>query len=229
MRITGNPANNGAGFGALLWLVSFARGTLALVGFLAIAVAVHPSSRDWIVRHVVAFGQIAVEPAGAVSAEGAIVSEDSPTAREQRVLTEFIAKRFRVAEQAVATYVAAAYRAGAAHKVDPALILAVAAVESRFNPVAESVFGAKGLMQIIPKFHHDKLAPHGGSDALLDPEVNIEVGTQILREYLRRFGDLEGALQVYAGAADEVAAQYASKVVAERSRIEQALLRSRRT
>jgi soluble lytic murein transglycosylase-like protein len=96
------------------------------------------------------------------------------------------------------------------------------AIESRYNPVAESVLGAKGLMQVIPKFHLEKLADHGGEQALLDPEVNILVGTQILREYLRRFGETETALQMYAGAFDEPTSQYAFKVLAERARLEQA-------
>ena len=110
----------------------------------------------------------------------------------------------------------------------PALILAVAAVESKFNPVAESAFGAKGLMQIIPRFHPEKLAEHGGPDALLDPEVNIDVGAQILREYLRRFGETEAALQMYAGASDEPGTAYAAKVLAERARLEQLLRQVRR-
>src|SRR2546430_5856243 len=145
---------------------------------------------------------------------------ETPVEREQRAVTEFIAKRYRVSEGAVAGYVAAAYRAGEQHSVDPLLILAVMAVESRYNPVAESVAGAKGLMQVIPKYHLDKLMDHGGEHVLLEPEVNIQVGTQILREYQRRFRDTETALQVYAGAFDEPSSQYANKVFAERARLE---------
>ena len=140
--------------------------------------------------------------------------------REQRAVSEFIAKRYRVSEQAVAGFVAAAYRSGGEYSVDPLLILAVVAVESRYNPVAESVVGAKGLMQVIPKFHLEKLLDHGGEYALLDPEVNISVGAQILREYQRRFGDTETALQMYAGAFDEPTSQYAAKVLAEKARLD---------
>jgi soluble lytic murein transglycosylase-like protein len=100
------------------------------------------------------------------------------------------------------------------------LILAVMAIESLYNPVAESVMGAKGLMQVIPKYHLEKLSDHGGEHALLDPEVNILVGTEILREYHRRLGDLEAALQMYAGALDDPASQYSQKVLAERLRLE---------
>ena len=114
-------------------------------------------------------------------------------------------------------------------KVDPLLILAVMAVESRYNPVAESSMGAKGLMQVIPKFHADKLVEHGGEGALLDPQVNIQIGAQILREYLRRFGETETALQMYAGAFDEPNSSYAFKVLAERARLEQMLKQLRRS
>ncbi|HZQ71324.1 MAG TPA: transglycosylase SLT domain-containing protein [Burkholderiales bacterium] len=157
-----------------------------------------------------------------VVAAGPIQTPVGETAREreQRAVTEFIAKRYRVSELAVAGFVAAAYRAGAEYSVDPLLILAVMAVESRYNPVAESVTGAKGLMQVIPKFHLEKLLDHGGEEALLDPDVNITVGAQILREYQRRFGDTETALQMYAGAFDEPTSQYASKVLAEKARLE---------
>ena len=151
-----------------------------------------------------------------------------PAERDQRVLAEFIAKRFRVARDAVAGVVAAAFRAGSEHRVDPLLVLAVVAVESRFNPVAESAVGAKGLMQVLPKYHQDKLTQHGGDAALLDPVLNIEIGTRILREYLQRAGDLESGLQMYGGAVDEPLAQYAGRVLSERARLDQHLARLRR-
>jgi len=228
------PAGNSVlwtGIGAFLKVWSLARAMLALVGLvavLAVATASMPSSRDWVVRQAVAFSQLAVEPAGSVSAAGEIQAEDRARLRDRQAITEFIAKRYRVAEEAIAGYVATAYRAGAEQRVDPLLILAVAAVESRYNPVAESVMGAKGLMQVIPKYHHEKLEEHGGADSLLDPHVNIRVGAQILREYMRRFGETQVALQMYAGSSDEPNAVYAGKVLAERSRLEQTLARAKR-
>lgn len=152
-----------------------------------------------------------------------------PAERDQRALADFIAKRFRVARDAVGGFVAAAFRAGTEHRVDPLLILAVVAVESRFNPVAESSLGARGLMQVLPRFHQDKLAEHGGDAALLDPVLNIDIGTRILREYLRRAGETESGLQMYGGAFDEPSAQYAGKVLSERARLQQLLVRVRRS
>jgi len=163
-----------------------------------------------------AFSLSALVAEGPIEVSGA----ETPQQREQRFMVESIAKRYRVSESAVAEYVAAAYRAGDQYSLDPLLILAVMAVESRYNPVAESGVGAKGLMQVMPKFHLEKLADHGGEDALLEPEVNIQVGARILREYQRRFHDTETALQMYAGAFDEPTAQYANKVLAEKARLE---------
>ena len=232
------PVYNGnairfAGVTAALRLFSVARGALALLGLAAVLAVLLaaglPAPRQTVQRLWIPLAGNWEAQASNVTA-GTIVAEvaDKSPLREQRALAESIAKRYRVAPDAVHGYVAAAYRAGGQYKVDPLLVLAVMAVESRYNPVAESALGAKGLMQVIPKFHLEKLLEHGGDSALLEPEVNIQVGTQILREYLRRFGETETALQMYAGAFDEPTSQYAFKVLAERSRLEQVQARSRR-
>ena len=195
-----------------------ARGGLAVIGLGAlIGFAVLPLQGFQFLRH------LAVDPFSvpATTTSGAIqASVETGAEREQRALAESIAKRWRIADSAASTFVSIAYRAGAAHSVDPVLILAVMAVESRYNPVAESDMGAKGLMQVIPKFHLEKLLDHGGEPALLDPEVNIHVGAQILREYYRRFGEMQTALQMYAGAFDDPSSTYAHKVLAEKARLE---------
>jgi len=193
-----------------------AKSLLAFTGIAAVGglllLPLHGDGARW-------YGDGVFEPAVAVS--GAIQAfPETPLEREQRAITEFIAKRYRVSDAAVANYVAVAYRAGEQYNVDPLLILAVMAIESRYNPVAESVVGAKGLMQVMPKYHLDKLAELGGEEALLEPEVNIQVGAQILREYQRRCRDTEAALQMYAGAFDEPSGQYSTKVFAERARLE---------
>lgn len=209
--------------GAVLRLVSATRSVLALIGLAAVLAASLPGVREPLLRRMPPVPS-AWDAAVTNTSAGAIqpVVFDAARVREQRAVVEFIAKRYRVAEEAIAGFVASAYRAGSELKLDPLLILAVMAVESRYNPVAESVLGAKGLMQVIARFHLDKLIEHGGEPALLDPEVNIQVGARILHEYLRRFGDLETALQMYAGAFDEPTSQYSSKVLAERARLQQA-------
>jgi soluble lytic murein transglycosylase-like protein len=176
--------------------------------------------------------QALVPAAEASAAEGGSVpalAVETPLQREQRTVAEFIAKRYRIADSAAAHFVAVAYRAADQHRLDALLVLAVMAIESRYNPVAESVMGAKGLMQVIAKYHLEKLSDHGGEQALLEPEVNILVGAQILREYYRRFGDLETALQQYNGALDDPNSQYTAKVLAEKARLEPLRLKARST
>jgi soluble lytic murein transglycosylase-like protein len=75
-------------------------------------------------------------------------------------------------------------------------------------------------MQIIPKFHADKLAEFGGEKSVFDPESNIRVGTRILREYLSRTGNVGIALQMYAGALGDDNDTYTNKVLAEKQRLQ---------
>jgi soluble lytic murein transglycosylase-like protein len=211
-------------------LYSMAKAGLSLVGLAAVCgLILLPVDRTWVASLPSVPGELfddAPTPLAASSISPVMI--ETPQEREQRALADFISRRWRIAESAASSFVAIAYRAGKQHSVDPLLILAVMAIESRYNPVAESTVGAKGLMQVIPKFHLEKLLDHGGEEALLDPEVNIQVGAQILREYYRRFGDQEMALQMYAGAFDEPTAQYASKVFAERARLEPVRQRARK-
>ena len=141
----------------------------------------------------------------------------------QQALVEHLSRRFFIATGATERMVLASYRAALEVGLDPLLVLAVISVESRFNPIAESVMGAKGLMQIIPKYHLDKLRAAGGEDAVFDPESNIQVGARILQEYVYRTGTLEAGLQFYNGALRDNSAAYAQKVMAERARLEQVL------
>jgi soluble lytic murein transglycosylase-like protein len=133
-----------------------------------------------------------------------------------------VSRRFRIAGDAAYELVGAARLAGQSYGIDPLLVLAVIAVESRFNPIAESDYGARGLMQIVPRFHPEKVPGPYGERALLDPWTNIHVGTRILREYLDGAGSLEAALQRYGGAAEDPDRAYARKVLGELERFRRA-------
>lgn len=228
----------------MIRLFSLARGLFALVGMAAVLLVALPASRGPVLdqlaevattAHAETAAPVATaqaeeedEQEPALSEAEAVTGPETAQEREQRAVAKFISRRYRVADSASAEFVSTAYRVGREVAVDPLLILAVMAVESRYNPVAESSMGAKGLMQIIPRYHPEKLVEHGGEHALLNPEVNIQVGAQILHEYLRRFGGTEAALQKYAGAVDEPTAQYSVKVLAEKARLQHILQRSRR-
>src|SRR3954470_20660913 len=137
----------------------------------------------------------------------------------QTALVGYLSRRFLVAREVTERIVGVAYGAARDVGLDPLLVLAVISVESRFNPIAESVMGARGLMQIIPKYHQAKLVPLGGEAALWDPEANIRLGALILQEYVSRTGTLEAGLQYYNGAFWDGRALYAQKVLAERARL----------
>lgn len=143
-----------------------------------------------------------------------------PDAARHEALAEFLAKRYKVSQDVTLEFVQIAHAEAARVNLDPLLIMAVIAVESRYNPIAESGVGAKGLMQIIPKFHADKLAEFGGEKSVFDPESNIRVGTRILREYLSRTGNVSIALQMYAGALGDDNDTYTNKVLAEKQRLQ---------
>lgn len=142
-----------------------------------------------------------------------------------RVLSQYLAKRYRVSPQVIFELVALSHRVGRQHKLDPLLIMAVMGIESSFNPIAESSMGAKGLMQVIPKYHGEKLEAFGGEKAIFDPAANVVVGTQILKEYLRRTGNLGIALQMYAGALGDREDEYTRRVLIERQRLHRVLAR----
>ena len=150
-----------------------------------------------------------------------VEAAEAPLDGVQQALADHLSRRYYVAASQIERFVAVAYRAAHEAGLDPLLVLAVISVESRFNPIAESVMGAKGLMQIIPKYHHARLQLYGGEEAVLDPESNIRVGTSILKEYVRRTGTLEEGLQFYNGALWDGSAQYARKVLAEHRRLQE--------
>ncbi|MBM3344820.1 MAG: lytic transglycosylase domain-containing protein [Betaproteobacteria bacterium] len=144
-----------------------------------------------------------------------------PLDAQQRAIVSHITRRFGVSVDVVTEFVRTAYAAGKRYGVDPLLVVAVMAVESSYNPIAESHAGAKGLMQIIPKYHLEKFAEFGGEQSVFDPRVNILVGTRILREYLLLHGgDLLSALQYYAGATADRDAVYTQRVLNQKDQLD---------
>jgi len=142
--------------------------------------------------------------------------------QQQALVTKWLAKRYRVAGDATDMLVSAAYTTAKDIKLDPLLILSVMAIESRFNPFAESPVGAQGLMQVMSTIHKDKFQSHGGVKAALNPVANIKVGSLILKDYVTRGGSIEAGLKLYVGAAAfETDFGYGSKVLAEYQRLKQ--------
>jgi soluble lytic murein transglycosylase-like protein len=155
-------------------------------------------------------------------------SSGSASEIEQRNVSTWLSKRYRVATEATHSVVTTAYQTAHEIEFDPLLILAVVAIESNFNPIAESPMGAQGLMQVMSKVHQARFKSHGGIKEALNPVANIKVGSLILKDYVVRGGSMEAGLKSYVGAggfASENA--YGSRVMAEYQRLKQVVASSR--
>lgn len=209
------------------FIVTFV-GALTLLG--AAVVVSNETARSRVVEHVPAMFAGWLLPAAATEGTVASAASDGSSVAvaeslslepEQRHVTQYLSRRYRVADEAVRQLVAAAFRAGHEQALDPLLILAVMAVESSMNPFAESAVGAQGLMQVMTRVHADKFEVHGGDHAALDPVANIQVGSAILKDLIRRGGSVERGLQLYVGAGNlPDDGGYSSRVMAERNRIQ---------
>ncbi|MGH8854508.1 MAG: transglycosylase SLT domain-containing protein [Telluria sp.] len=222
---------------AVRGVANTARNTLTVFGFSAVAMLALLYTNEDIAKRVsdvldpqpeivavapAAPAPVAIVATAAIPSQGAAAQQVAGNSKQQQWVTSWLSKRYRVASDAANMLVSTAYHTAHEVKLDPLLILAVMAIESGLNPFAESAMGAKGLMQVMAKVHHDKFEKVGGQKAALDPAANIRVGALILKDYVKRTGSVEGGLKTYVGAADlETDSGYGSKVLAEYKRLKQ--------
>jgi len=212
-------------------LLEVSHNSLALLGLCVVAAAVFAGGRadmresieqralGWLLAR-----QEAREPAvqqlvdmaepDAVSRATAVDLSALP--RQQAAVVKWLSRRYRVAPEPVGALVQEAWQAGQRTGIDPTLILAVMAIESSFNPFAQSPVGAQGLMQVMTHIHDDKYVAFGGTRAAFDPVTNLRVGVQVLKECIARAGGLEAGLRHYVGATSlGEDGGYVGKVLAE--------------
>jgi hypothetical protein len=205
--------------------------SLAVLGlsifFFIVALTVRPDLRVITEAKVISwlqerqYDELGIETdADAVDRATATNPRDLP--KQQANLAYWLSSKYRVAPEPVGALVTEAYDLGPANGIEPTLILAVMAVESGFNPFAQSTMGAQGLMQVMTKVHEQKYQGFGGAFAAFDPVANVRVGVNVLKECITRAGSLEGGLKLYVGAGNLKDDQgYASKVMAENARLQQ--------
>jgi soluble lytic murein transglycosylase-like protein len=126
-----------------------------------------------------------------------------PATWQDRAVTWLDAQRgVPMSRTELGTLVRVVERTARRMEADPLMVLAVIQVESRFDPLAVSPRGARGLMQIRPETARE-IAPRVGiewtsDDLLFDPEVNVLIGTWYLEHLLERFdGNLDAAFAAY--------------------------------
>ena len=217
-------------------LLEVSHNTLALLGLLVLGIGVfalgQPEMRHSIEQQAFGWLQarqaVALDPQQqlltALAEPGAVArataSDPKELTRQQAGVAQWISRRYRVAPEPISRLVKEAWYVGERVGLDPTLILAIMAVESSFNPFAQSNVGAQGLMQVMTHVHDDKYEPFGGNLAAFDPVTNLRVGVQVLKECITRAGGLEAGLRFYVGAANlEDDGGYASKVLAEQGRL----------
>ena len=150
----------------------------------------------------------------------ATASNPKDLPKQQASLAFWLSRKYGVAPEPLSVLVSEAFEIGKQAKLDPTLILAIMAIESGFNPFAQSPVGAQGLMQVMTTVHHDKYDNFGGKLAAFDPVTNLRVGVKVLQECIARAGSIEGGLKYYVGAANrEDDGGYAGKVMAEHVRL----------
>ena len=115
------------------------------------------------------------------------------------------------------------YASAKLFSIDPHMLLALIKVESRFDSAAESPHGAKGLMQIVPRYHRQRIAEAGSifQAGILDTRVNLYVGASFLSDLLDE-NTIAEALQRYNGSAQK--RKYARTVIAEYREIQRTIL-----
>ncbi len=217
-------------------LLEIGHNSLALLGLLILGVTVFAASRPD-VRHALEVETLSwlqarqdarVQATAVVDDEPnlgepdaiarATASDPKDLSRAQASVALWLARRYHVAPEPVSRLVQEAWTVGALVNLDPTLILAVMAVESSFNPFAQSPVGAQGLMQVMTKIHDDKYEAFGGSHAAFDPVTNLRVGVQVLKECIARGGSLEAGLRSYVGAGNSGEdGGYATKVLSEQA------------
>jgi len=151
------------------------------------------------------------------------VTASNPTdlPKPQAALAYWLARKYNIAPEPLSALIAEAFDMGPRNNLDPTLILAVVAVESGFNPFAQSPVGAQGLMQVMTQVHGEKYERFGGRLAAFDPVANMRVGVRVLQECIARAGTIEAGLKLYVGAANlEDDGGYTAKVMAEHSRLQ---------
>lgn len=162
------------------------------------------------------------QPDPADAADAADTVDLASLSRQQAAVAQWLSRRYRVAPEPLARLVKESWLIGQRASLDPTLLLAIIAVESNFNPFAQSTDGAQGLMQVITQHHGDKFQAFGGKLAAFDPVSNLRVGAQVLKEAIAQAGGLEQGLRHYMGTsnADDGSA-YAVRVLAEQRQITQ--------
>lgn len=138
---------------------------------------------------------------------------------KRQKMTKYLVNNYDVKEREARVLVRSADSNARKYKIDLELLMAIIFVESTYKVTAQSNQGAIGLMQVVPKWHLDKIEQYGDVDVLYDIRANIAIGTEILMEYLEKEGNIRKALHRYNGSKDDKTLKYSNRVLKKYSEL----------
>ncbi len=192
--------------------VEISRHSLALVGLVVVAVSLTFVARpglqmavnDWVLGWLEMRQAETLEvPSVNDAAYRATATSVKGLTKSQLAVTSALSRRYRVSPEPLAALVKEAWALGERTQIPATLLLAIMAVESKFNPFTSGTQGAMGLMQIDPDAHVSELAPFGGRLAVFDPLTNLRMGTRLLQDLMLQSETIEEALRQYAAASGQ--------------------------
>ena len=236
-KLKSNSLNNYFNWG----LLKLTRHSLALLGLVSLAsVLFFASQPAWrlnaslnLLSWLDARQDGAFDLSAAAPADPLVPSMDAAgqwaLSEEQEAVTRWLSRRYKVSPEPLGGLVSEAWALGDRIQVSPTLLLAVMAIESRFNPFASGTQGGMGLMQIEPQAQHLALLPFGGPLAAFDPLTNLRVGAQHLQTLIEQSASVEAALLLYAAASGQRnGAEYTHRVLAEQKLLDNMARTSKR-
>lgn len=186
--------------------VEISRHSLALVGLVVVAVTLTFVARPGLQLTVneVLLGWLEMRQADSMdpptndAAYRSTATSVKGLPKNQLAITYSLSRRYRVSPEPIAALVTEAWEVGERSQIAPTLLLAIMAIESKFNPFTAGTQGAMGLMQIDPDARATELSPFGGRLAVFDPVTNLRVGARHLQDLMLQSETMEEALRQYA-------------------------------
>lgn len=214
--------------------VEISRHSLALVGLIVVAVTLTFIARPGLQMSVNELLMSWLEERQAETMDSPSVNDAvyrsiatslKGLSKDQLAVTYWLSRRYRVSPEPLAALVTEAWDIGERSQIAPTLIMAIMAIESKFNPFSAGTQGAMGLMQIDPDLNVNELSTFGGRLAVFDPVTNLRLGVRRLQDLILQNGTLEEALRQYAmqsGQSED--SQYVERILNEQKMLEKLLM-----
>ncbi len=139
------------------------------------------------------------------------VKSFQPTSFESRLIDYIIKSNPRLSREVAEELAHSMIVASQENRIPINLMIGLMKVESGFDQYAISNAGALGFMQVMPRWHYDKIGKAEDKN-IYSPATNVKVGSTVLRDCMNKFKQVDNALQCYNGSNNDPTKKYANKV-----------------